>query len=63
MCIDARLRAEAPIEFTRRGPVRPGIVVIGRIPNVSALPLKYTRCTLGGECLGVHREGNDWPED
>ena len=26
-------------------------------PNVSALPLKYTRCTLGGECLGVYREG------
>ena len=69
MCSDARLRAEAPIEFTRRGPVRPGIVAIGRIPNVSALPLKYTRCTFtsdvkkGGECLGVHREGNDWPED
>ena len=35
MCRDARLRAEAPIEFTRRGPVRPGIVVIGRIPNVT----------------------------
>ncbi len=58
MCSDARLRAEAPIEFTR-----PGIVVIGRIPNVSALPLKYTRCTQGGECLGVCRKGNDWPED
>ena len=69
MCSDSRLRAEAPIEFTRRGPVRPGIVAICGISNVSALPLKYTRCTFafdakkGGECLGIRREGNDWPED